>query len=141
MISDEDTAAGRERLMAKGQRGGALRDVQMLLRAGTTVGLTDGQLLEDFRGRDGEAAERAFAALVERHGPVVLRACRSILRDEHAAEDAFQAALPTVPARPPAPARDVRPEFRIRIPPGPSLAIRPDPGLTGLIDAEPDPRR
>ncbi len=59
--------------MAKGQRGGALRDVQMLLRAGTTVGLTDGQLLEDFRGRGGEAAERAFAALVERHGPVVLR--------------------------------------------------------------------
>jgi RNA polymerase sigma factor (sigma-70 family) len=79
--------------MAKGQRGGALRDVQMLLRAGTTVGLTDGQLLDDFRGRGGEAAERAFAALVERHGPVVLRACRSILRDEHAAEDAFQAAF------------------------------------------------
>src|ERR1700734_3341086 len=79
--------------MAKGQRGGALRDVQMLLKAGTTVGLTDGQLLDDFRGRGGEAAERAFAALVERHGPVVLRACRSILRDEHAAEDAFQAAF------------------------------------------------
>jgi RNA polymerase sigma factor (sigma-70 family) len=79
--------------MAKGQRGGALRDVQMLLKAGTTGGLTDGQLLEDVRGQCGEARERAFAALVERHGPAVLRACRSILRDEHAAEDAFQAAF------------------------------------------------
>ena len=38
-----------------------------------------------------EGAERAFASLVGRHGPLVLRACRSILRDEHAAHDAFQA--------------------------------------------------
>ncbi len=37
------------------------------------------------------AAELAFAALVERHGPMVLRVCRGILRDEHAAMDAFQA--------------------------------------------------
>ncbi len=79
--------------MAKGQRGGAFRDVQELLRAGTTGGLTDGQLLEDVRGECAEARERAFATLVERHGPAVLRACRSILRDEHAAEDAFQAAF------------------------------------------------
>ena len=77
--------------MAKGQLGGALRDVQMLFEAGTAGGLTDGQLLEEFRGRGGEAGQRAFAALVERHGPAVLRTCRSILRDEHAAEDAFQA--------------------------------------------------
>ena len=39
----------------------------------------------------GEAAEMAFSALVERHGPMVLRVCRSILRDEHDAQDAFQA--------------------------------------------------
>jgi RNA polymerase sigma factor (sigma-70 family) len=77
--------------MAKGRLGGVFRDVQTLLRAGTTGGLTDGHLLEEFRTRGGEARERAFASLVERHGPAVLRACRSILRDEHAAEDAFQA--------------------------------------------------
>jgi Sigma-70 region 2 len=35
--------------------------------------------------------EPAFAALVERHGPMVLAACRRILGDKHAAEDAFQA--------------------------------------------------
>src|SRR5262249_11139045 len=29
--------------------------------------------------------------LVERHGPSVLRICRSVLRDEHEAQDAFQA--------------------------------------------------
>jgi RNA polymerase sigma factor (sigma-70 family) len=35
--------------------------------------------------------EVAFAALVERHGPMVLRVCRGVLRDPHAAQDAFQA--------------------------------------------------
>jgi RNA polymerase sigma factor (sigma-70 family) len=53
-------------------------------------GLGDGQLLKRFNA-GGEAAESAFAALVERHGPMVLHACRKILRDEHDAQDAFQA--------------------------------------------------
>jgi RNA polymerase sigma factor (sigma-70 family) len=48
----------------------------------------DGELLERFAlGRD----ESAFAALVERHGPLVLGVGRRILRDHHAAEDVFQA--------------------------------------------------
>ncbi len=67
------------------------RGLEVLWRAGAISELTDGQLLERFATRGGEAAEVAFAALVERHGAMVLRTCRAILRDEHDAQDAFQA--------------------------------------------------
>jgi RNA polymerase sigma factor (sigma-70 family) len=49
---------------------------------------TDRHLLERFVTAQDEAA---FAALVQRHGPMVLGACRRLLRDAHEAEDAFQA--------------------------------------------------
>jgi RNA polymerase sigma factor (sigma-70 family) len=50
--------------------------------------LADRHLLERFvRARD----EAAFAALVQRHGPMVLGVCRRLLHDAHEAEDAFQA--------------------------------------------------
>jgi RNA polymerase sigma factor (sigma-70 family) len=49
---------------------------------------SDAALLDRFaRARD----EAAFAALVARHGPMVLHLCRRVLGDAHAAEDAFQA--------------------------------------------------
>jgi RNA polymerase sigma factor (sigma-70 family) len=49
---------------------------------------TDRDLLESFvAGRDGAA----FAALLDRHGAMVLSVCRGVLGDDHAAEDAFQA--------------------------------------------------
>ena len=38
-------------------------------------------------------AESAFAALADRHGPMVRRVCRSLLDDPNDAEDAFQAAF------------------------------------------------
>src|SRR6516162_6086359 len=49
---------------------------------------TDQELLDNFIRRRDTAA---FAALLERHGPMVLGVCRRLLRDAHAAEDAFQA--------------------------------------------------
>jgi RNA polymerase sigma factor (sigma-70 family) len=58
----------------------------MLRTAGAEV--SDAQLLGDFLER-GE--EDAFAALLRRHGPMVMGVCRRLLRHHHDAEDAFQA--------------------------------------------------
>src|SRR4051794_38628525 len=77
--------------MAKEFRTAPFTRVHTLFHEGTLGGLTDGQLLERFTTHRGEAAEVAFAVLVERHGPMVLRVCRALLRDHHAAHDAFQA--------------------------------------------------
>jgi RNA polymerase sigma factor (sigma-70 family) len=77
--------------MGKGQHDAGSRYVRTLFNVGTVGGLKDGQLLERFRTQGGETAELAFATLVERHGPMVLRVCRSVLRDTHEAHDAFQA--------------------------------------------------
>ena len=50
-----------------------LHHLHTLFNVGSVAGLTDGQLLEQFASRRGEVGEVAFTALVERHGPMVLR--------------------------------------------------------------------
>jgi RNA polymerase sigma factor (sigma-70 family) len=77
--------------MGKGQHDAGARNVRMLFNIGTVGGLTDGQLLEQFTAAGGEVAELALSALIERHGPMVLGVCRSVLRNPHEADDAFQA--------------------------------------------------
>ncbi len=77
--------------MAIRTNGAVLRQLQTLFDLGSIGDLTDGQLLERFTTSGGESAELAFAALVERHGPMVLRVCRSSLQDPNDAQDAFQA--------------------------------------------------
>jgi RNA polymerase sigma factor (sigma-70 family) len=49
---------------------------------------SDRQLLDAYAAANDQSA---FAALVRRHGPMVLGVCRRLLRDAHDAEDAFQA--------------------------------------------------
>ena len=70
---------------------GAGRQLERLFGVGAVGGMSDGELLERFAAVDEESAAAAFEAIVARHGPMVLRVCRGILRDAHAAEDAFQA--------------------------------------------------
>jgi RNA polymerase sigma factor (sigma-70 family) len=68
-----------------------VEEFRKLFNVGATAALTDGQLLERFTTLHGERAELAFAAILERHGPMVLRTCLGMLKDDHDAMDALQA--------------------------------------------------
>ena len=74
--------------MAGARLGAVLEQIQGLFAEGSSTGFSDTQLLNRFATRRDEAA---FAAIVARHGPMVLTVCRRILRDPSDAEDAFQA--------------------------------------------------
>jgi HlyD family secretion protein len=67
------------------------RQLRTLFNLGTIGELTDGQLLERLTTQSGEASELAFAALVDRHGNMVLGVCRKALGDSQDVQDAFQA--------------------------------------------------
>src|SRR5438046_10181550 len=74
--------------MASGQFGTVLRHIRQLIGPRTSDGQDDGELLERFIARQDQTA---FETLMQRHGPMVLGLCRSILHDAHDADDAFQA--------------------------------------------------
>ncbi len=77
--------------MAQVMTTSVVRQLEALFGGGSVAGLTDRQLLERFVARRDHAAEDAFAALVARHGPMVLGVCQQLLGDHQHAEDAFQA--------------------------------------------------
>jgi RNA polymerase sigma factor (sigma-70 family) len=74
--------------MADTPLGVLLQHFVRIARGQSLILATDGELLEHFRDRQDQAA---FAALVRRHGPMVLSVCRRLLGHAQDAEDAFQA--------------------------------------------------
>jgi RNA polymerase sigma factor (sigma-70 family) len=77
--------------VSNGPYGSTLRQMHALFNEGTVGGLTDAELLQRFTARAGEDAESAFSVLIDRHGPMVMRVCRRVLRDTQDIDDAFQA--------------------------------------------------
>ena len=77
--------------MTRAATGSIVRQIESLFDGGSIAGLSDMELLERFNTAHDASRERAFSALVARHGPMVLRICQQILCDRHHAEDAFQA--------------------------------------------------
>jgi RNA polymerase sigma factor (sigma-70 family) len=74
--------------MATAQRSALIWHIHQLTAHSGGRQWSDRELLDDFAERGSEAA---FATLVSRHGPMVLRVARRVLRHEQDAEDAFQA--------------------------------------------------
>jgi RNA polymerase sigma factor (sigma-70 family) len=73
------------------RQGETLKWIGTLFHVGTVLGLTEAELLQRFASHRDRTAEVAFGELVRRHGPMVYRVCHGVLRDEHEAQDAFQA--------------------------------------------------
>src|SRR5436309_2936408 len=67
-----------------------LRQIRRVVAAKCPSRQTDRHLLQQFMAEEDEAA---FAALVQRHGPMVLGVCRNVLHHQQDAEDVFQAAF------------------------------------------------
>jgi RNA polymerase sigma factor (sigma-70 family) len=74
--------------MATSQISEVIQHIRRTVLLRDRAAMTDGQLLEYFLTQRDNAA---FAALVQRHGPMVWGVCRRVLSNYHDAEDAFQA--------------------------------------------------
>jgi RNA polymerase sigma factor (sigma-70 family) len=74
--------------MAQRPSGTFLQQLRRLAAVEPAEPVCDHDLLDRFVGGRDEAA---FATLLRRHGPMVLRVCRGVLHDPHDADDAFQA--------------------------------------------------
>jgi hypothetical protein len=68
--------------VASVQYGAVLQPLRVFLYSGPMSGWSDGELIERFLETDTDAAELAFAAIVDRHGPMVRRVCRQMLGDK-----------------------------------------------------------
>jgi len=67
---------------------GLVQFIRRLAGSASPTPSRDAELIERFLATRDEAS---FALLLERYGPMVLGVCRRVLRDDHDAEDAFQA--------------------------------------------------
>jgi DNA-directed RNA polymerase specialized sigma24 family protein len=74
--------------MSSGHLSHVIQHIRRIAGPDNASDATDQHLLERFVAQHDNAA---FAALVARHGPMVHRVCRQMIRDRHLAEDAFQA--------------------------------------------------
>src|SRR5687768_14142565 len=74
--------------MTNGRPTTLMKQVRRLVAVQVYRDLGDAQLLDQFRDQRDEAA---FAALMERHGAMVLGVCLRVLANHHDAEDACQA--------------------------------------------------
>lgn len=90
MCNNQPLGGGTEN-MAIERNSGVLRHLHAIYGGAAVAGESDRELLDRFLTRNRPGGEWAFAALIERHGAMVLQVCRARLRDEHEAQDAFQA--------------------------------------------------
>src|SRR6516162_888500 len=74
--------------MPGGQLGFVFEHIRRLAGLAAAADQPDRELLSRFSSLRDEAA---FAALLQRHGPLVVNVCQRVLGNSHDADDAFQA--------------------------------------------------